>query len=345
MLRAEELEALRLRTALQVESPVSWLRLSGPDAYQAADWLCPAELTLQDAQLRPTLLLEPDGRVFADAAVGRDDEDYLLMTEGPEAGAVEAWVRGHLPAGSTVTVTRLDVGHRALALHGPWAWELLGAALSADVLGMPYLSLLRVGQVLVARNGKTGEHGYDLLVPEAEAAQVLATLRHHGQAFDLAEVTQEAVDQCSLENGFFNARREGARRLDPFELGLQWRLSRRKKAVGTVALAGLREVGPARRVACLLTGGNPAVGEAITHQGEPVGEVLAAGASPLLGQTVVLALLQRDWAWPGIADFWVGGASARTVSAPVVDNRSLHVNPQRHTYREVAALQFPPLGR
>jgi glycine cleavage system aminomethyltransferase T len=345
MPRAEELEALRLRTALQVASPVTWLRLSGPDAYRAADWLCPAELTLQDAQLRPTLLLEPEGQVFADATVGRDDEDYLLMTEGPDAAAVEAWVRRHLPEGAAVTVTRLDLGHRALALHGPWSWELLGATLGPDVLGMPYLSLVRVGQVLVARNGKTGEHGYDLLVPEAEAAQVLASLREHGRAFHLAEVSQESVDQCSLENGFFNARREGARRLDPFELGLQWRLSRRKEAVGTRALAGRREVGPARRVACLLTEGAPAVGEAITHEGELVGEVLVAGASPLLGQTVVLALLRREWAWPGIAAFSVGGASARTVSAPVVDNRSLHVNPQRHTYREVAALQFPPLTR
>ena len=68
-------------------------------------------------------------------------------------------------------MTSLQASHELWGLNGPYAWELASALLGPAVLGMTYLSLLRGpapggdDEVICFRAGKTGEYGYDLLVP------------------------------------------------------------------------------------------------------------------------------------------------------------------------------------
>lgn len=344
MSTTDEVRAIRTATALHDATQVVCLELSGDDAFATLDALCPAALSLQDAQLRATLLLRDDATVFADACVGRDDEKYWLLTEGPGAAEVERWVRDHA-AGPALAVRRFDASHRLLSVHGPWAWELVAQVLGPDVMGMPYLSLLRGERALCFRSGKTGEYGYDLLVPAAEAAALRAELVATGAAWDLREVSLAALDQCALENWFFCIRREGRAGLSPLELGLQWRLSYRKDFVGAAALRQRRAKGVRSRLTCLVANGALPEGAAVEHEGAPVGRVLVAGPCEAVGGHVAAALLDADYAWPGIGELRVGAAVARTVSAPVIDNQSLYVSPQRHTWKERAAVAFPPLAR
>jgi len=44
-------------------------------------------------------------------------------------------------------------------------------------------------------------------------------------------------------------------------------------------------------------------------------------------------------------DFTVGGVPASTLSAPAIDNRSLLVDPQRHSFATRDTDRFPPLVR
>ena len=172
----EEIDAIRTTTALCEASHVVVLRVSGAAAFATLDRVCPAALALQDTQLVPTVLLREDGVVFADAYLARDDERYFLLSEGPGAEELEAWVRSHA-AGPDLQMERFDQTHQVLSLHGPWAWDLLAACLGADVLGMPYLSFLRCdGGTLCFRAGKTGEYGYELLVPRDGAEALRASL-------------------------------------------------------------------------------------------------------------------------------------------------------------------------
>ncbi|MCP5067184.1 MAG: hypothetical protein GY946_11515, partial [bacterium] len=72
------------------------------------------------------------------------------------------------------------------------------------------------------RAGKTGEYGYDLLVPHAQYDPLHDKLQDIGRAFDMQPVGLAALDQCALENWFFNIRREGQLGLTPLELQ-RWR--------------------------------------------------------------------------------------------------------------------------
>ena len=73
------------------------------------------------------------------------------------------------------------------------------------------------------------------------------------------------------------------------------------------------------------------------------GRVLSAGESSVLGQWVAVALIDLALAVPGLPGFRVGERSGRSLSPPVLNNRSLHVSPQRHTWADREAAALPPL--
>lgn len=337
----EELLAIRTTTALCEASHVVTLRVGGAAAFATLDRICPAALSLQDTQIRPTLLLREDGTVFADAYVARDDERYFLSCEGPTSAELEAWVRKHA-AGPELELERLDSSHTMLSLHGPWSWELLAACLGPDVLGMPYLSFIRAeGGVICFRAGKTGEYGYELLVPNAGLERLRGELSKHGRTYELKTVSLEALDRCALENWFFNIRREGRAGLGPVELGLQWRLSPGKSYVGAEAVKASKR---AARLTCVIADGEVKAGEPVLLDGARLGKLVTAAESHTLGKWVGAALLETQFAVPGITGLSIGGHTARTVSPPVINNRSLHVSPQRHTWADRASAEFPELA-
>ena len=71
--------------------------------------------------------------------------------------------------------------------------------------------------------------------------------------------------------------------------------------------------------------------------------MLHAVQSPVVQKWVASAVVELPLAVPGISGLTAGGHAARTSSPPVLNNRSLYVSPQRHTWAERGSPQFPPL--
>ena len=168
-------------------------------------------------------------------------------------------------------------------------------------------------------------------------------------AFDACEASVDALDQCAMENFFFNIRREGRQRATPLEFQLQWRVSKRSGYLGSAALAAHREAGPSERIVTLVADGPLTTGATVSHEGAAIGTVVNAGRSPALDRWVGLALLATPYAHPGIDEFVASHADEtvplRTVSPPVLNNRSIFVSPQMHSYRTRAEFDFPPLAK
>jgi glycine cleavage system aminomethyltransferase T len=354
---ADEIRAIRTSVALGVAlgdaTHVACLHVSGGGAFEALSRVSSADLFLQDAQMRPSLLLREDGTPFADVYVCRSDESFYLLAEGAPAPLLAAHLRAHAEPGAEIEIRDLGGTHDVLSLRGPYAWELLGECLGPDLVGLPYLSLYRApfagagDGVLCFRAGKTGEYGYDLVVFRRDAATLRARLEERGRAFDLGAVSLDALDLCALENGFFNVRREGRAGLDPIELQLQWRTSYGRDFAGAEALRARRKAGPARRLTHAVATAPLCGGEVIELDGMPIGTLLQGVSSPLRGDWVALALLDLPYAHAGIARYVARGAGGavpiRTVSPPLCDNRSLYVSPQRHAYRTRDRDAFPPV--
>ena len=56
-----------------------------------------------------------------------------------------------------------------IELNGPYAWELMGLVAGEEVIGLPYLSLFHLDRWICCRTGKTGEYGYEIILPMEEA--------------------------------------------------------------------------------------------------------------------------------------------------------------------------------
>ena len=341
----EPIRALRLGAALCGGEHVALVRLTGDGAFDLLDAVCPRPVFLRDGAALHALLLEEDGTILADLYVVADDLDYLLMAEGMGAAALVAWLAARVPEGITeLEIHDLSATHTVRSVHGPYAWELVARATTPDMLGVPYLGFFMVPtwEALVLRAGKTGEFGYDFVLPRARLAELDAALQEAGSDMALVEVDLDALDLCSLENGFFSMRTPGIRALTPVHLQLQWRIDTRREFPGAAALRALQADPPAR-VSWLLGPHEPVeieAGSPIT--GEAEGALLVARWSPVLGRMVGLGLLDRPRAHPGQA-LEIGGAPWLSVTSPILHNRSLFIDTQRHAWEGREQDEFPPI--
>lgn len=348
MTLSEDVKAIRGSVALSRLDHVSYVRVRGDSAYEALDALFPGALRMRDGQMLHTMLLTDEAHPFADAYLCWDDEEFFLLAEGPSSGELVAHLRAHLPADGIEVEDRTG-SHTILALDGPYAWELLGLVVDPEAIGLPYLTFYHRGDWICYRAGKTGEYGYGIIVARTEADDLERRAMEVGSAFDLRRVSVEGLDQCALENWFFNIRREGREPVTPIELQLQWRVSYQKSFVGSAALARRRREGASQRLTSLLAKGDIAAGDVVSLEGKGVGRIVNAGFSHTRNEWMATALIDVAWAYPGIDAFTVVGngraTTARSVTPPVLNNRSLSISPQLHSYATRHEYAMPEVVR
>jgi len=337
--------AIREGVAATRSAHMRAMRLSGGDgAWETVSLLCASEIFLRDRQMLHGLWLDDRARPIFDVYVLRDDDAFVFV--GESEMDVVAHARDHLRGGAVLD--DFATTHDVISLNGPFAWELLGELFGPDTIGLPYLGALRRDATWVLRAGKTGEFGYDLIVAKDETARLTARIDEVGARFDLAWAALDVVEQCMLENWFFNVRREGRASLDvtPLELQLQWRASRKRAFIGSEALAERRNRGIARRVITLVSSARMNDGDDVALDGERIGTIVNAGGArhgSVEASFVALALVDVAWAHPHVDAFTVGGLAARSVTPPLPNNRSLAINLQQHAYATRDEIAFGPL--
>jgi len=334
--------------ALAAGDHVQLVRLSGEGAFDLLDAVCPRPLFLRDGQALHGVLLDDAARPIVDLYVVADDLDYLLVAEGLSGADLVDWLKARGPQDLLdCAVTDQTPDHGVLSLHGPYAWELVARLTSPDVLGIPYLSFFDVPGLegLCLRAGKTGEYGYLFVVPRRRLGELRSRLERLGTELGLERATLDELDLCALENGFFSIRDAAAAELTPIELQLQWRVDPRRDFPGADALRAARRARPPR-----LTWVRGPVGGAVPPGGAVVeladggrGQLVAARHSPLLGAAIGTVLLPRDRAHPGQDATVAGEAGWRTASSPLLDNRSLFIDTQRHCWASRELDRFPPV--
>ena len=327
-----ELQTLRTRVGLVENRHLEVFRVEGARAFEAVDDAVPQRLFLQDAQITQTLLLADDATIVADLQIARDDEAFFLLCEARPGLSAEALLRERLGT-NEVTVQPLSATHAVWSVHGPWAWELLGEALGQEIVGQPYLSLQHVAGVTCFRGGKTGEFGYDLLVPRAEVEPTITRLRELGVRYELGPLSLEALDHAALENWFFSVRFDALWPYTPVELQLQWRLWHETHAYRGASAVAQQQAGGAARRLTVLHADAPMVAQApVMLEGERIGHVLRSARHSLGKGHVAWAMLDAPVAMAGLR-VQAGDVAARTVSPPTVQNESLGIDPNKHSFR------------
>lgn len=285
----------RARAGLFDVSHMGQAILAGPGAARRLETLVPGDIeTLAPGRMRYTQLLDPDGHILDDLMVTRLDDEagrerlFLVVNAGAKA-ADFVHLATHLP---DLALSILE-DKALLAVQGPKAAEVL-RRLVPGVGGMAFMSARDFdfggGSCKISRSGYTGEDGFEISLPAADATGFAQKLLADPDALPIG---LGARDSLRLEAGLCLCGHDIGATTDPVEAGLLWSISkRRRERGGFPGFAAIRQAvadGPSRRrVGFILEGKAPARegSEVKTPEGQSIGRLTSGGFAPSLGRPI-----------------------------------------------------------
>jgi aminomethyltransferase len=286
---------------------------------------------LKPGQIRYTLLLNETGGALDDLMVGRSPLFGGSLYVVVNAGTKDAdFARIAAAAGDRAKLTRADGDNALLALQGPEAVNVMAhiAPGAVDLGFMQYGAFDFADQkIIVARSGYTGEDGFEILVPNANATALWDALLADDR---VKPVGLGARDSLRLEAGLPLYGHDLNETISPIEAGLGFAVSKRRREAadfpGAARILAEREGGLTRVRVGLIVEGAPARegAEILDASGTVLGVVTSGGFAPSLGKAIALGFVPPSHAANGTTlQVSVRGRaqSAQVVETPFVPHR------------------------
>ena len=305
-------------------------RVSGADAIAQFERFVPGDYAaLKTGRQKYSLLMNAEGGIMDDLMAGRPDHDglYVVVNAGNK-DADFAYLAAHLSGDA-----KLDVlANRALlAIQGPEAAEVMAAhePILGEMAFMDCARLMLFGvDCFISRSGYTGEDGYEISVPNAEAERIWNTLLEDAR---VRPIGLGARDSLRLEAGLPLHGHDIDATTSPVEGALTFALSKSRKEAGdfngAARIAAEVAEGPSRvRVGLIVKEGAPARegAEIADLEGIVIGTVTSGGPSPTLGRNIAMGYVPPSHAALGTdLKVIVRGkpAAAEVVAMPFVAQR------------------------
>ena len=253
-----------------------------------------------------TAMCKEDGGVLDDMLIYHlADEHWLVVCNAANHAKISAWLTDHCPPeGATLNDASFDTA--LIAVQGPDSRELvcrLGIldGMAAKVEGLDFYNCFTIdgpgGQWIISRTGYTGEHGYEVYLPNADALAAWEELMATGADLGVSPIGLAARDTLRFEVCYCLYGHELGEDITPLEAGIGWAMRMKKPTfTGKEFLAAQKAAGVPRKLICLeVTGrGIARQGAKVLHDGQEVGEVTSGTFSPTLKKALALALVQSD---------------------------------------------------
>ena len=237
-------------------------------------------------------MLLPNGGVIDDLIVYLlSDTQFRLVVNAGTRDKDLAWIRAHAGPLAVSVVERRDLA--MIAIQGPTARDkttaLMAPAERATALALTPFFGAQAGSWFIARTGYTGEDGFEVMLPAADAAAAWTALRAQG----VKPAGLGARDTLRLEAGMNLYGNDMDENHHPLESGLAWTVAFNpagRNFVGRRALEELRSAGHLELVGLLLD----ERGVLRSHQKiVPAGEVTSGTFSPTLNRSIALARVPK----------------------------------------------------
>jgi aminomethyltransferase len=247
-------------------------------------------------------MLNPEGGVIDDLIVYFFREDWFRLVVN--AGTAEkdiAWIRQQNDAtgsGLTITPRRADLsddGIALIAVQGPNArakvWEVLPATQAASETMKPFNVVIvdgtPFGEVMVARTGYTGEDGFEIGVPAAQAEALWNALIAAG----VKPAGLGARDTLRLEAGMNLYGQDMDDSVSPLDAGLAWTVDLVSER-DFIGKAALQQKGQQQNFVGLILrekGGILRAHQKVVAASGNAGEITSGTFSPSMQQAIALA--------------------------------------------------------
>jgi aminomethyltransferase len=305
----------------------AWLH--GADVAVALETLVPASYQeLKPGRTRYTVLTTPSGGILDDLMITHVGPDRWFMVVN--AACKEADF-AHIQSAIGDRVEMEIITDRALiAVQGPEAAAAMAhlAPASSSMVFMDAGPLTVAGiPCFVTRSGYTGEDGFEISVPAAEAEHLARKF------FDLGvkPCGLGARDSLRLEAGLPLYGSDIDLQTTPVEAALTFAIGKRRRSEGgfpgaEVILDQLANGTARQRVGIALEGRAPARAhsEIQDTNGKTIGEVTSGGFAPSLGAPIAMGYVETAYAEPGTPLHLIVRGKAlegRVVSMPFVEQR------------------------
>jgi aminomethyltransferase len=318
-----EHHAVRERCGMFDVSHMGEVRVEGPDAIAFVNHLTSNDAArLAVGQIQYSTLLTPVGTVIDDLLVYRFAEHLLLVINAGNRARDVAHLRAEAAA-FDVTLTDESDDWALIAVQGPQAPAIVQALADVPLDGVKYYRFVE-GQVagvpaIISRTGYTGELGFELYVPAAQARTVWDALLADGR---VTPAGLGARDTLRLEAGMALYGHELDEETTPLEAGLAWLVKLDKPAfIGRDVLLRQHEEGVDRKLVGFTFDERaiPRAGMRVSYGDVDVGAVCSGTMSPTLGAPIGTCYLPAAAAVPGTrftVDVRGRPVTARVVALP-----------------------------
>jgi len=310
--------------------------VSGPGAEAWIDGLVTNRVTgISIGKIVYNAMCRQDGGVLDDMLVYRLGEtDWMIVCNASNHPKISGWLEKNLPAEGVELDDQSD-RMALIAIQGPDSRELLCrlgnlAEKISDVEAMKFYTAFTLdgpgGRWIVSRTGYTGEHGYELYVPNGDAVAIWEELLDRGGDLGVAPIGLAARDTLRFEVCYCLYGHELEEDITPLEAGIGWAVKLKKENfIGRDALVLQKGKGVPRRIVCLeITGrGIARQGARVLSGGQDVGLVTSGTFSPTLKKPLAMALVDAAVSEGDLAvDIRGRTIECRIVSSPFLSART-----------------------
>ena len=266
-----------------------------------------AAAKLPDGGALYTPMCYQDGGIVDDCIVyRRAADDYLVIVNASNIDKDFAWMFENTKS-ICAPVNESD-NWALIAVQGPKAAALLDRIADKPFtagVGSFHLTWTTIAgaKLTAARTGYTGEDGFELMCPPAQATPVWNCLLEAGQADGIQPCGLGSRDTLRLEARLCLYGNDIDQTTTPLEAGIGWTVKWDAEFIGKPALAAQKAAGLKRKLA-----GFVARGRGIPRHGYPIldkeggtalGTCNSGGPAPFLGTNIGLGYVPSAFAEPG----------------------------------------------
>ena len=277
-----------------------------------------------------TSMLNEAGGVIDDLIIYfLGETSYRLVVNAATREKDLDWIRKQAEAFAVSVTERSELA--MIAVQGPKARELAAPCIDAEyrdaVLGLKPFFGVEAGEWFVARTGYTGEDGWEIVMPAADAHSVWDRLLAAG----VVPAGLGARDTLRLEAAMNLYGSDMDETISPLEAGLEWTVAWEpadRDFIGRSALEALRNSPDRQRFVGLLLEDKGVLRnhQKVVVDGIGEGEITSGGFSPTIGRSIALARVPAGDYDRAQVDVRGKLLNVRIVKTPFVRNGQIRID-------------------
>jgi aminomethyltransferase len=277
-----------------------------------------------------TCMLNPDGGVIDDLIIYYiSNTDYRMVVNAATRDKDLAWITEQSASFGVSVSERPELA--MIAVQGPRARELAAPCIKAEfrdaALAMLPFFGMQADDWFIARTGYTGEDGWEICMPAADAVSVWDRLLAAG----VAPCGLGARDTLRLEAAMNLYGTDMDESISPLEAGLNWTIAWEpadRDFIGRGPLQALRESTDRQRFVGLLLEDRGVLRnhQKVVVEGIGEGEITSGGFSPTIGKSIALARVPAGDYDRAQVDVRGKLLNVRIVKTPFVRNGQIRID-------------------